>query len=634
MPTRPFLAAVVCFVTALCVSYGSAALPAKGDALQPFQAVDIHGRVVDLEAVLSSNPDLIITFLFSPQSGESLARRLNLLHGQYGREKVRIIAFGAEGDEAALRDFASRNSIEYAVIPPDASGTAEGLFGPVDVLPLTVIVAPKQQVWQVLAGGGSVTESILTKTAEAFLVQGKTEEAKAVAEVAAKEGEAEGPARQVKAFALTAEGKLDEAEQEFGAINATAGLARVALERGDLEKARTLADQAGTDGYAQSIKGRALLQEGKLDEADAAFEAARQQPVAFDWQMSEAHNGSGRVKQERGDTEAAVSEYRQAVELEPYNVVALSNEAAAYREAGNLEKSAEALTTASQRKDDALVAMMLRQVQDQLQRASDTQRAELIHKQIADLRQRYEELTASGQSERQDTWTTRPMVMAFLPTDSGVFFERAGTETVLRQALQEKLAADPRIRIVEREVLDQLLQELQLGSSELADPATQLRLGQVLSAQLLGLVDFVRVGTDVLMNVRMVNTETTEIAARASKNVGNEREITGTVDAMANELLQATVASRKLQGIIADSQPETVIINLGAATGVTPGQAFLVFKEGDPIEVAGRTIAHRQTKLGRIEVIEVQEEYATARVVETTLDTPFENGSKVIALAE
>jgi tetratricopeptide (TPR) repeat protein len=634
MAPRSFVSAVVCVAAALCVSLGSSALPAKGDPVPPFQAVDIQGRVIDLEAVMNSDPDLIITFLFSPQSGEGIAKRLNLLHAQYGREKIRIIAFGADGDEAALRDFAARNAIEYAIIPPDASGTVEKLFGPVEVLPLTMIVAPKQQVWQVLAGGGGVTESILTKTAEAFLVQGKTEEAKAIADVAAKEGEDAGPARQVKAFALTAEGKLDEAEQEFGAINATAGLARVALERGELDKAKTLADQAGTDGYAQSIKGRALLQEGKLEEANAAFEAAKQQAVAFDWQQSEAFNGSGRVKQEQGDTDGAVSEYEQAVELEPYNVVALSNEGAAHRAAGNLEKSAEALTTASERKDDKLVTLMLRQVQEELKRTNDTQRAELIRSQIADLRQRFEELKATGQAERQDAWSTRPMVMAFLPTDSAVYFERAGTETVLRQAIQEKLAEDPRVRIVEREVLDTLLQELQLGSSELADANTQLQLGQVLSAQLLGFVDFARLGSDVLMNVRMVDTETTEITVRSSKNIRNETDITGVVEEVANELLQKTVASRKLQGLIADAQPDTVMINVGSAVGVAPGQAFLVFKEGEPIEVAGRTIAHKQITLGRIEVTEVNEEYATARIVETTLDTPFEKGTKIIAVGE
>jgi Flp pilus assembly protein TadD len=65
-----------------------------------------------------------------------------------------------------------------------------------------------------------------------------------------------------------------------------------------------------------------------------------------EWQQSEVANLKGRVAETAGKPEEAAGQYRQAVALDPYNVVALSNEGAALRAAGNLEGAKEALEKA------------------------------------------------------------------------------------------------------------------------------------------------------------------------------------------------------------------------------------------------------------------------------------------------
>jgi len=174
------------------------------------------------------------------------------------------------------------------------------------------------------------------------------------------------------------------------------------------------------------------------------------------------------------------------------------------------------------------------------------------------------------------------------------------------------------VGIVEREVLDKLLQELQLGSSELAGADTQLQLGKVLSARMLGFIDFAQVGADITMYLRLVDTETTSLAAQLTRSVKDPSAIPALADAVAAEVVAKLANGRQLQGLIADVATDEVIINLGTRHGVKPGQQFNVVTEGPPIEAGGKVIGHREVKAALLEVTVVEENYSVAKVVAKT----------------
>jgi hypothetical protein len=146
--------------------------------------------------------------------------------------------------------------------------------------------------------------------------------------------------------------------------------------------------------------------------------------------------------------------------------------------------------------------------------------------------------------------------MAFLPSSdqTPVFFERAGTEMVLQRELEARLQEDGRATVVEREMLDQLLQELNLGTSELASADTQKRLGQVLSAGLLGFLNFGQVGRDKMMYLRVVDTETTRIVMQVSQPVNEDQPLT-VVDQVKDALLEKVATGQELKGLIAEATP-------------------------------------------------------------------------------
>ncbi len=603
---------------------------AQGKPAPSIHAVDIHGKAVNLDALVREQPYLVILYFFSVDTGEDIAVKLRYLDMRYGRDKLKIIALGMKEDEAALKAFADRLNIRYFLIHADSIENAPWLKE-IYSLPLTLFVQadPEKTIERVLVGGGAGQAQILKEVAE-NLYQQRRSEALEIVEEAIASGEDPKEAAELKGFILTAEGKLDEAEKEFGRIDSAAGLAAVALERGDLDSAAQIAASAPDDGYAQTIRAEALIRTGKTAEAAEALDTAAT-AAKRPWQQSEAVNLQGRVAHIEGDADKAVAAYRQAIALDPYNVIALSNEGAAHREKGDLEKARETLEKAAQIRPDDLTEIMVRQVRRELEEANDVKRAELVNAQIAELGKRFRELKASGAIKDTNDWTSRPLVVAFLPSarQESALFERAGTAVAVQREIEARLQGSGRMSVVERQMLDKLLQELNLGSSELADPATQRQLGRVLSAGVLAFTDFGRIGSDLIMYVRLVDTESTQIVGQVTSTV-DERRPSACIQSVAGELLEKLSNNRELRGLIADiSDPEAVLINIGARHGVETGQVFTVLAEGDPVEAAGRVIARRQRPVGKLRVTLVEADYAVCAPVELREDVPIAKEMKV-----
>lgn len=606
------------------------ALPKKGDPIPPFVTKDISGREVDLHAELAkSEDDFAILFFFTPEIGEAIAKKLDQLHADVKLKNLLIIAVGMKTDEPELASFAKRLGIQYRVVPDQPGVNAAETFG-VTSLPVTLIVTPQKTLLKSIAGAGESEVAILNHVAQTYFMRNQPEKAEQAAEVALKAGESEKAARQLKGFAQMEQGKLDAAAKEFSAIDSKAGQAAVAIKQGQYDEAVRVAEQAPDDGFAKAMKGEALMRAGKLDEAAKALDEAEAKPLE-DWQQADAKTAKGRLQQEQGNLDGAVTTYQEALELNPWNVKALSNEAAAYRSKGDLEKAVATLEKAqSLAANDAMVAMVLRQVRQEMENANNTKRRELIQKQIADLQQRAKDLKAAGQGQPVDPWTSRPLVVAFLPTEhSHVFFERAGMDVALQREIEAKVQSEGRMQVVEREVLDTLLQELNIGTSDLANADTQLRLGQVLAAQLLGFADFAQTGPKKTMYLRMVNTETTSIDTQIAQTIDEAADLEKTVDEIVKELSSKVLAQRKLQGLIADAPSDTeILINLGQAHGVKEGMRFAVLQDGKPLESGGRTLT-RQTAVATLEVTSVEGDVSVCKVVHKKDGVTLEKDMKV-----
>jgi len=619
------------------------------EQIAAFQEEDIRNRLVDLESVHS---DLVVLFFFSPSAGEDIARRLRSLQGSFGEDKLYIAAVGLEGEEDALKHFADRFQIEYYVVPNTERVSAEERYGPFTIRPVTFIVTADRILLDKIIGGGSGARTVITNVARKFLERQQAEDAEKAADIAVQEGEDEKAAKETKAYALVSKGDHENAEIMFAEMDSAAGRAAIALDRGDVDEAIRIAREAAdSEPYAATILGNALMKKGDLPEAEKAFAMAKGNTGGqAEWQLSEAHLGFGRIVQEEGDIEAAMEEYRTAHRANYYNVAALSNTAAAQREQAdadpegaveNLQEAQESIERAQHiladmKRQDALVGMMANQIATELRRKNDLERIELRQKLIKDLGEKYRQMKEEGRDKPVDPWTSRPMVVAFL--DRGdtpdVFFERAGTALALRREVEMRLDAMDRLDVVDRDILEAVLQELQLGSGDLASDETRLELGQLFAAAQFGELTFTRLGDEPRLNVRMISTETTRLANQFAEPV--QDDLDALVDGIVERIAAGLKGDQQLRGRVAgEPEGDELLVGLGGLWDVKPGMRFAVILEGEPVTVGGREVPGEQEIAGEVEITEVVNEYLSrAKVISLNDGVTLEPDTKLVEIPE
>jgi len=91
--------------------------------------------------------------------------------------------------------------------------------------------------------------------------------------------------------------------------------------------------------------------------------------------------------------------------------------------------------------------------------------------------------------------------------------------TVLADACIEKLKEIKGVEAVERSRLLQVLEEQALGSSELADESTRLRLGKLLGAKRMIFGTYQVIGGQVRIDMRLVDVETSKVLGADEKTL-------------------------------------------------------------------------------------------------------------------
>ena len=190
-----------------------------------------------------------------------------------------------------------------------------------------------------------------------------------------------------------------------------------------------------------------------------------------------------------------------------------------------------------------------------------------------------------------DEWTSRPLAFAFVDfQEKGGLSDRDGLSTILTAQLAENLNASGRVKVVDRVVLDRLLSELNLGSSDLAQPETALRLGRVMAARIMGTGTLFTMPADTLVNLRLVDTETSAIAKTITRQLGSESGWDKQLHRLNRDILAAIMGEYPLQGFVVQVSGDQVLINLGTAQGMVEGTKMDVIEEAEPIVYKGRKL--------------------------------------------
>ncbi len=456
-------------------------------------------------------------------------------------------------------------------------------------------------------------------------------------------------ARAERAYELLRTGQVDDAERLFRALAGEAhpdvsmmgreGLAEVLLTRGDgaaaLAAANEIIAKSPTRSAAYLIRSRALAASGQAQASQAALQQAAgpQTTADFSWQKAGALVAVGNAQRAQ-DPKAAVQTYERAAREDRQSVTALSNLAVALNETGQGAR-AKALLEKAQSLDpsDAVTAALLRQTQQALADDQDRSRQQYIDYAVKDLAARFRS-PPTRPSPAADDWTSPVLALSVLPFQVLTLpggGGRIGLDTLVQQELIRELQQRG-YTLVERRLLDKVLAEVRLGSSELADQDTQIRLGRVLAARLMVSGVLSSQGGGVGASVRAIDTETTQLALVRIEPAVAAFDPARLAASLAQSVAQTVQDKYPLKGRIAAIDGQQAILNLGRKHGVAVGQSFNVLSRGEPIELNGRVLGYKESRIAQVTITEVQDLLSYGRIANA--QAALEKNQRVIARKE
>lgn len=608
----------------LCMScMPAAAAPKRGEPVPAFSLPAVAGGSLSDRDVAQAR--LAVLYFFSTKCPPCLTGldRLQKLADRLKDKAPLIVAIGKQ-DLDEVKAFAEKLALSFPVL--GGQSTVLSAFDALHVHPTLYVVGPEGRVQDIVRGDDASVPAILTALAEKQYERDEPGGAQAIFAMAQEEGDPKGVARAGIGYSLLKEGKLERAETTFRelaenpdvqvAVKGQEGLAETSFRQGQLEEAVERADAAAKMAPARAmphlVKGKALYRQGEVQEAEQAIALASADYSLsdFGWQKAEAHYAQGTLHEKAKRSKLALAWYEKAATENPYDAAALSNQGVTLAQLGQPEAAAKVFSDLKKRHpNDRYAASLLRQAQAAIAQKQELERRRYIDKLVKDLIEQYNKQKGTPPPSADD-WTSPALALSILGfgrRGGGDLMERAGLEEVLQEELTQQLRM-ANIKVVERAVLDALLGELKLGSSELSDPDTALKLGRILAARLIATGSVLALDdTAPSVSLRLVDTETTDIVLPMT-----ERQ-TGNIDPIAVSQsfaakIGAVIRERyPLKGRIAHVEADTAIINLGKKHSVTPGMVFNVLGEGEAIELNGRVLGYRQTKIGQLEVVSVED---------------------------
>ena len=603
------------------------AQPAVGRTAPVFALDDVGGKRHDLKT-MGQHPMIILYFfdVASRPSQEGLIA-LDNLAGQYAEANLKIWGI-TRSAKPKVANFISQSRISYPILL-DKSKVSD-LYQARFILPTVCILGPDLKVLDYIQGGGKTTEVMLVKLAEKELQRKQTAVARKISEDVVRKNPENAEAKMVKGYAELQDGDLKAAEKTFESLSRSKGSGQVLGEegmvsvyamKGQSKQALALAEKvekkAPNRGHVNKVKADILYAQGQKKEAGAEYRKATQKKAGAPFQKAAALNKLGRLQASLGNLPQARELYNQAVAIDPYYIEATANSAKTYEKEGKWDQALDTYRQAlTVDKDDVYAVTLAKRAQLMVALENDAARKKRLDGLVKRLAERYRQQQQSTAAEPEDTWTSRPMIMTFIDfQEKGGLSERDGLSSVLMIQLSDQLNASGRIQVVERVLIEKLLEELDLGSSDLADPDTALRLGKVLAAKIIGTGSIFYLPAGDILSLRLIDTETSALPKVINRQFGPNPTMEKELDRLYREILAAIRQKYPLQGYVVQASSDRILINLGSKQGVSRNTKFEVLKEKEPIKYKGKILRGAAEVVALLQVEQVEPDLSYARIL-------------------
>ena len=247
--------------------------------------------------------------------------------------------------------------------------------------------------------------------------------------------------------------------------------------------------------------------------------------------------------------------------------------------------------------DDHLLAAVTAYL-DQMRRAqAQTSLKELI--------QTIEQRKAAGASGKPaDADSAKPRILACL----GPQITHGGSDAdslalLYRVALRAELERHGGLQVIEREAIEQLVQEMNLGSSALADSRASTTIGKLLPAGLILLGDILPQAGGDKIYLRLVDTETTRILGSFTATRKPEDDMGVACEGLVTQIVARAIQARPLTARVTGVRNQRLQAGVGKFHGAQDGMHFALLRR-TPDGGAGD---YREEKAGKAKLVALGE---------------------------
>jgi hypothetical protein len=230
-----------------------------------------------------------------------------------------------------------------------------------------------------------------------------------------------------------------------------------------------------------------------------------------------------------------------------------------------------------------------------------------IRSLVANLKEIRKKQDAAGPDQRSSS----PRIIACIGPSAPPSASQDVENRVLlsRILLQSQVKASGRAVVVEREQLEQILREMELGDTDLSDPRTRLALGKLLQAGVMLFGEYIPGGNEDTLMLRVVDTETTQLLDMISGEI-NAQSPAKDCRRLGDQLVDSIIKNCPVKAEVTAHEGKILKISAGSLHGVAFGALFDIFEEK---EVSKLSISK---PFARAKVISVEPDMAQLELLE------------------
>ncbi len=184
-----------------------------------------------------------------------------------------------------------------------------------------------------------------------------------------------------------------------------------------------------------------------------------------------------------------------------------------------------------------------------------------------------------------------------------------------------------RFDVVERGMINKILEEQKLSMSGVVDDTTATQIGKLLGVEAIISGSVLKLQNVLEINARIIDVQTGSI--KAAENV--KSSVASRLQDLVVQMSDKIIKNFPLEGYIVSRSENTVAVDLGRGAGAKPGMVFIVYKEGRIIRhpKTGEILDVERIETGRVALNNILDKISEAEIVEETEPGAIDYGQMV-----